>query len=104
MMFSLPGFLSGLPEDLTKKVGVKVRLLSIMISAGLAGFFLNAWLGSVQILGIDNLMMAYPFVVAAITCFAVGGAANAFNIIDGYNGLSSMVAVIILSGIAYVAF
>jgi UDP-N-acetylmuramyl pentapeptide phosphotransferase/UDP-N-acetylglucosamine-1-phosphate transferase len=28
----------------------------------------------------------------------------AFNIIDGYNGLSSMVAVIILAGIAYVAF
>jgi UDP-N-acetylmuramyl pentapeptide phosphotransferase/UDP-N-acetylglucosamine-1-phosphate transferase len=104
VMCSLPAFLSGLAEDLTKKVGVKVRLLATMVSAGLAGYFLNAWLGSVQILGIDNLMMAYPFVALAITCFAVGGVANAFNIIDGYNGLSSMVAVIILSGIAYVAF
>jgi UDP-N-acetylmuramyl pentapeptide phosphotransferase/UDP-N-acetylglucosamine-1-phosphate transferase len=101
---SLPAFLSGLTEDLTKKVGVKIRLLATMMSAGLAGYFLNAWLGSVQILGIDNLMLAYPFVAVAITCFAVGGVANAFNIIDGYNGLSSMVAVIILSGIAYVAF
>lgn len=104
VMCSLPAFLSGLTEDLTKKVGVKVRLLATMVSAGLAGYFLNAWLGSVQILGVDNLMMAYPFVAVAITCFAVGGVANAFNIIDGYNGLSSMVAVIILSGIAYVAF
>jgi UDP-GlcNAc:undecaprenyl-phosphate/decaprenyl-phosphate GlcNAc-1-phosphate transferase len=104
VMCSLPAFLSGLTEDLTKKVGVKVRLLATMVSAGLAGYFLNAWLGSVQILGIDNLMMAYPFMAVAITCFAVGGVANAFNIIDGYNGLSSMVAVIILSGIAYVAF
>jgi UDP-N-acetylmuramyl pentapeptide phosphotransferase/UDP-N-acetylglucosamine-1-phosphate transferase len=104
VMCSLPAFLSGLTEDLTKKVGVKVRLLATMVSAGLAGYFLNAWLGSVQILGIDNLMMAYPFVAIAITCFAVGGVANAFNIIDGYNGLSSMVAVIILSGIVYVAF
>ena len=104
VMCSLPAFLSGLTEDLTKKVGVKVRLLATMVSAGLAGYFLNAWLGSVQILGIDNLMMTYPFVAVAITCFAVGGVANAFNIIDGYNGLSSMVAVIILSGIAYVAF
>jgi UDP-N-acetylmuramyl pentapeptide phosphotransferase/UDP-N-acetylglucosamine-1-phosphate transferase len=75
-----------------------------VVSAGLAGYFLNAWLGSVQILGIDNLMMAYPFVAVAITCFAVGGVSNAFNIIDGYNGLSSMVAVIILSGITYIAF
>ena len=104
VMCSLPAFLSGLAEDLTKKVGVKVRLLATMVSAGLAGYFLNSWLGSVQILGIDNLMMAYPFVAVVITCFAVGGVANAFNIIDGYNGLSSMVAVIILSGIAYVAF
>lgn len=49
-------------------------------------------------------MVAYPFVAIAITCFAVGGVANAFNIIDGYNGLSAMVAIIILSGITYVAF
>jgi UDP-N-acetylmuramyl pentapeptide phosphotransferase/UDP-N-acetylglucosamine-1-phosphate transferase len=101
---SLPAFISGLTEDLTKRVGVKVRLLATIASAGLAGYFLNAWLGSVQILGIDNLMLSYPLVAVAITCFAVGGVANAFNIIDGYNGLSSMVAVIILSGIAYVAF
>ena len=101
---SLPAFLSGLAEDVTKKVGVRVRLLATVASAGLAGYFLNAWLSSVQILGIDNLMLAYPFVAIAITCFAVGGVANAFNIIDGYNGLSAMVAVIILSGITYVAF
>ena len=101
---SLPAYLSGLTEDLTKSVGVRIRLLATVASAGLAGYFLNAWLSSVQILGIDNLMLAYPFVAIMVTCFAVGGVANAFNIIDGYNGLSAMVAVIILSGIAYVAF
>jgi UDP-GlcNAc:undecaprenyl-phosphate/decaprenyl-phosphate GlcNAc-1-phosphate transferase len=101
---SLPAFISGLTEDLTKRVGVKFRLLATMVSAGLAGYFLNAWLGSVQVLGIDDLMLTYPVIAIAITCFAVGGVANAFNIIDGYNGLSSMVAVIILSGITYVAF
>lgn len=99
-----PAFLSGLIEDLTKRVGVQVRLIATVASAGLAGYVLNAWLSSVQILGIDNLMLAYPFVAIAITCFAVGGVANAFNIIDGYNGLAAMVAVIILSGITYVAF
>lgn len=101
---SLPAFLSGLVEDVTKRVGVRVRLLATVASAGLAGYFLNAWLTSVQILGFDNLMLTYPVFAIAITCVAVGGVANAFNIIDGYNGLSSMVAVIILSGITYVAF
>lgn len=104
LVSALPAFLSGLTEDITKKVGVKIRLLATVLSAGLAGYFLNAWLSSVQILGIDDLMLAYPLAAIAITCFAVGGVANAFNIIDGYNGLSSMVAVIILAGIAYVAF
>lgn len=104
LLSALPAFLSGLTEDITKKVGVKIRLLATVLSAGLAGYFLNAWLSSVQILGIDDLMLAYPIAAIAITCFAVGGVANAFNIIDGYNGLSSMVAVIILAGIAYVAF
>jgi UDP-N-acetylmuramyl pentapeptide phosphotransferase/UDP-N-acetylglucosamine-1-phosphate transferase len=55
-------------------------------------------------LGIDNLMLAYPALAIGITCFAVAGVANAFNIIDGYNGLSSMVAIIVLSGLTYVAF
>ena len=104
LVSALPAFLSGLTEDITKKVGTKIRLLATILSAGLAGYLLNAWLNSVQILGIDDLMLAYPIAAIAITCFAVGGVANAFNIIDGYNGLSSMVAVIILAGIAYVAF
>lgn len=101
---AMPAFIFGLAEDLTKKVGVRIRLLATVASAGLAGYLLNAWLSSVQILGIDNLMLTYPFVAIAITCVAVGGVANSFNIIDGYNGLSAMVAVIILSGITYVAF
>ncbi len=101
---ALPAFIFGLAEDLTKKVGVRTRLLGTFASAGLAGYLLNAWLNSVQIFGIDNLMLIYPLTAIAITCFAVGGVANCFNIIDGYNGLSAMVAVIILSGITYVAF
>jgi UDP-N-acetylmuramyl pentapeptide phosphotransferase/UDP-N-acetylglucosamine-1-phosphate transferase len=101
---SLPAFAAGLCEDLTKKVGVRIRLLATVGAAGIAGSLLNAWLSSVQILGIDNLMLTYPFFAILITCFAVAGVSNAFNIIDGYNGLSSMVALIILLGISYVAF
>lgn len=101
---SLPAFLFGFLEDITKKVGVKVRLIASFIAAAIAGHLLGGWLTSVQIFGIDNLMLAYPVLAIGITCFAVAGVANAFNIIDGYNGLSSMVAIIILGGLTYVAF
>jgi UDP-N-acetylmuramyl pentapeptide phosphotransferase/UDP-N-acetylglucosamine-1-phosphate transferase len=101
---TLPAFLFGFLEDLTKKIGIKSRLLATVISALLAGYFLGAWLSSLQIFGIDNLMLSFPWFAILITCFAVTGVANSFNIIDGYNGLSGMVAVIILGGIVYVAF
>ena len=104
LLTAVPAFAFGFVEDVTKRVGVKVRLLATAASAGLAGYLLMAWLSSLQIFGIDDLMAAYPWFAIVVTCFAVAGVANAFNIIDGYNGLSGMVGVIILGGIAYVAF
>ena len=101
---SLPVFFGGFLEDVTKKIGVQFRLLAGFIAAGIAGYLLGGWLTSLQILGLDNLMMTYPMIAMGITCFAVAGVTNAFNIIDGFHGLSSMVAVIILCSIAYVAF
>ena len=104
LVSAIPAFGFGFIEDITKGVGVKVRLLATAASAGLAGYLLGAWLSSLQIFGIDDLMAYFPVFAIVITCFAVAGVANAFNIIDGYNGLSGMVGVIILGGVAYVAF
>lgn len=104
LLCSLPAFIFGFAEDLTNRVGVKFRLLATIASAIFAGFFLGGWLTSVQLFGIDALMLAYPSVAIVLTCLAVAGVTNAFNIIDGYNGLSSSVAVMILGGIVYVAF
>jgi UDP-GlcNAc:undecaprenyl-phosphate/decaprenyl-phosphate GlcNAc-1-phosphate transferase len=101
---SLPAFLAGLCEDITNKVGVKFRLIATILSAALTGVLLNAWLTSIQVFGIDNLLLAYPAFAITFTCIGVAGVANSFNIIDGYNGLSSMVAITILTGVIYVAF
>lgn len=104
LLSAIPAFGLGFVEDITKRIGVKVRLLATAASAGMAGYLLGAWLTNLQILGIDNLMISFPLFAIVVTCFAVAGVANAFNIIDGFNGLSGMVGVIILGGIAYVAF
>lgn len=103
LLAALPAFLGGLIEDLTKKVGVKTRLFFTALSAGVAGFLLNAWLTDIQVIGIDSLL-AIPVVSIVFTCFAVAGVANSFNLIDGFNGLASVVSMIILLAIAYVAF
>ena len=103
LLASLPCFLAGLTEDLTKKIGAKERLIATMISAGLAGYFLGGWLTDVQIFGMA-WVLSVPLISMLFTCFCVAGVANAFNIIDGYHGLSSAVGVIILIALAYVAF
>jgi len=99
----LPCFLAGLLEDLTKKIGARERLVATMVSAAIAGGFLNAWLTNVQIFGIDWIL-SIPIISMIFTCFCIAGVANSFNLIDGYHGLSSAVAVIILTALGYVAF
>lgn len=98
-----PAFFTGLMEDLTKSVSVRTRLAATFFSAALAGYFLSAWIVNVQIIGLDYLLNIY-WVSVLFTCFAVAGLSNAFNIIDGYNGLASGVALIILGALSYLGF
>jgi UDP-GlcNAc:undecaprenyl-phosphate/decaprenyl-phosphate GlcNAc-1-phosphate transferase len=100
---SLPAFLVGLLEDITKKIGVKTRLIATAISASLVGYLLNAWVVSIQVPGIDWLL-GIGAISIIFTIVGITGLANAYNIIDGFNGLASMVSIISLLAIGYVAF
>jgi UDP-GlcNAc:undecaprenyl-phosphate GlcNAc-1-phosphate transferase len=101
--YSLPAFLIGLLEDVTKKIGVKTRLIAISISACLVGHFLNSWVTAIHVPGIDWLL-GISAISIIFTIIGITGLANAYNIIDGFNGLASMVGMISLSAIGYVAF
>jgi UDP-GlcNAc:undecaprenyl-phosphate GlcNAc-1-phosphate transferase len=101
--YALPAFLIGLIEDLTKKVGVKSRLIASAASAILGLYFLNILITKIQVPGLDWLL-GISIIAIIFTVVAVTGLANAYNIIDGFNGLASMVAMISLLAIGYVAF
>ncbi len=103
LLCALPAFGIGLIEDLTKKISVRKRLFFTMISAILFVSLLHAHIIKLDIPGIDFLL-TIPFVGAILTIFAMTGLANSYNIIDGFNGLASMVGIITLLGIAYVGF
>ena len=100
---ALPAFFAGLLEDITKNISPKIRLLSIALSAFIAGSLTNSWITSVDLLNFD-LVLAFPLISIAFTIFCVTGVANSFNMIDGYHGLSSFVSIFILLALAYVAF
>jgi UDP-N-acetylmuramyl pentapeptide phosphotransferase/UDP-N-acetylglucosamine-1-phosphate transferase len=87
LISSIPAFFAGLLEDLTKRVGVKERLLATMLS-GLMAFWLTGYtLNKVEVVGVDLFLSWLPLSVL-FTVFAVGGIANSVNIIDGFNGLA----------------
>ena len=100
---SLPAFLSGLIEDITKRVGVKTRLLATIL-AGLIFCMMSGYqITRVDIPGVDWLL-SFGLVSLLFTAFAIGGIANSLNIIDGVNGLASGTGIIVLSGFAAVAW
>jgi UDP-GlcNAc:undecaprenyl-phosphate GlcNAc-1-phosphate transferase len=103
LLCSIPTFAIGLTEDLTKKIGVKTRLFFTALAAILFMFLLGTSITRLDIWGIDYLL-GIPLVAMVFTVFAITGLANAYNIIDGFNGLSSMVGIITLLGLAYVSF
>ena len=100
----LPVFLVGLAEDLTHKISPIWRLLAAGVSAALASWLLGVMLPRLDLPWVDQVLANWPWVALALTWFAVAGVSHAFNIIDGYNGLSGVVALLALGALGYVAF
>ena len=103
MIASTLAFLFGLAEDLTKSVGIAPRLMATMASAVLAWWLTGVSLTSVDIDGFD-VLLSITVVSVMFSAFAVGGLANAINIIDGFHGLASGVVMITLLAISVVAY
>lgn len=103
LICAIPTFAIGLTEDLTKKVSIKIRLLLTAFSALLVCQYLNIQVTRLDIPIID-LVFNIPVISTLFTVFAITGLANAYNIIDGFNGLSSMVGMITLLGLGYIGF
>ena len=104
LVASLPVFASGLLEDLTKRVGPRERLFAAFLSAGIASLWFGANLVKVEIPGVDYLLSHFYVFSLLFTCFAVGGVAHSYNLIDGINGLASGMMMIALAALASVAY
>lgn len=103
LLASLPAFASGMLEDITKNVSPLRRLLLTMVSAVLGYFLLGASIDHIGLPMVDSVL-SYGWVALPFTVLAVAGVANAFNIIDGFNGLAAFVAITVALSIAYVGW
>lgn len=96
VLAGVPAFAFGLLEDLTKRVRVSTRLFATLGSGLLGWFVTGITIADVNVPWLDALLLWTPAAVL-FTSFAVSGVANAFNIIDGFNGLASGTALIVLT-------
>jgi UDP-N-acetylmuramyl pentapeptide phosphotransferase/UDP-N-acetylglucosamine-1-phosphate transferase len=102
LLAGVPAFAFGLAEDITKKVSVLQRLLATMASGALAWYLTGVAMQNTGLPPLDWLLGFLPLAVI-FTAFAVGGVANAINIIDGFNGLASGAVAIMVGAIGLVA-
>lgn len=100
---SIPAFISGVAEDLIKRGRITERLLATFASGILAWWLLDVSLKKIDVPLIDALLVVTPISVM-FTAFAVGGVANAINIIDGLNGLAAGIVLLCLSSLGLMAY
>jgi UDP-N-acetylmuramyl pentapeptide phosphotransferase/UDP-N-acetylglucosamine-1-phosphate transferase len=102
MLSALVAFAGGIAEDYTGTVRPSRRLILTMVGALLAYFMLEAKIARID-LPFSALTLHSAWIMLPLTLLAVAGIANAINIIDGFNGLASVVTIFMLVSLAYVA-
>ena len=103
MLCASVAFIGGIVEDYTGNVSASRRLILTMGAACLGYFLLDARLGRIDF-PYGSWYLTYWWMVLPLTVLAVAGIANAVNIIDGFNGLASVVTICMLMSLAYVAW
>ena len=99
----MPAIGCGIFEDILQRVPVRVRLVSTFASAVALCYVGGLSIPRLDVPLIDTLLLTYPVLGVGLAMLAIGGLPHAFNIIDGYNGLAGMVAILISLALVHVA-
>ena len=103
ILTAAPVFFVGIAEDLGYTMSPKRRLLASALSSLMVLVIFNVWISSLGILGVDLLLSITPIAII-FTLFATVGVVNAFNLIDGLNGLSSYVTISTAVALSFISF
>ena len=96
-------FFAGFYEDITKQGGIKIRLLASFLAGAVAYYLVGFGVSETHFPLLDYILQNSIFALI-FTALAVAGIANSINIIDGFNGLASGVAVLCFSAFAIIAY
>ena len=99
----LPAVVGGAVEDATQRLRARYRLGLTLLSALLACGLLQLSIQHLGLAWIDPWFSASPWPGVVLAVVAIAGLPHAFNMIDGYNGLAGIVAVMICLALAHVS-
>ncbi len=102
LIAGIPAFAAGLAEDMTRKIGVRARLIATIVSAATA-WWLTGYLITRIDIGLVDPIFSYLPISLVFTLFAVSGVVNSINIIDGFNGLASGTLMICFAAFSLIA-
>lgn len=102
-VISLPVFILGVLEDFTQSISPLIRLLGSVFSSVLFILFFEKLIRSVGINVIDELLV-FNFFAILTTLLCITFIIQAFNIIDGLNGLCLITASLCLLSISIISF
>ena len=100
---TLIAVVGGVAEDLTHRLTARWRMAFTLVAAALSTWLLGLAIPSLGILTLEPIWRATPWFGVLLAIFAVAGLPHAFNLIDGYNGLAGLVAIICCFALAYVS-
>ena len=95
-------FLIGFYEDITRSLSSVRRLILSIIAASALIFFTSTTLNEADLKIINNLL-SYPLIAFLVSILGVSITSNAWNFIDGLNGLASGMASVTLLAFSFIA-
>jgi UDP-GlcNAc:undecaprenyl-phosphate/decaprenyl-phosphate GlcNAc-1-phosphate transferase len=93
----------GILEDITQRLRASFRMVLTVVGAVCAVAALGLTVPRLGMPGLDGWWGAYHWLGIGLAIFAISGLPHAFNLIDGYNGLAGIVAMICCFALAYVS-
>jgi UDP-N-acetylmuramyl pentapeptide phosphotransferase/UDP-N-acetylglucosamine-1-phosphate transferase len=103
LLAAIPVWLAGLTEDLTRRVGPTLRLVMATLSGAWLFGTLGVSVNRTDVWPID-LLLSIPGAPLCVTLLVVAGFTHSMNIVDGFHGLACGLAIIALSGLAFMAY
>lgn len=98
-----PVVLAGMFEDYTQSLGPRWRLAASASSAALGCWVLSLYVPRLGLPIFEAAWQSLPYLGVGLAFVALSGLPHAFNMIDGYNGLAGIVAVLVSCALSYVA-